>query len=167
MKRFREAKPEDIRQIQKVRNSVKENTLSDPSLVTDQDCNNFLFSRGKGWVCEIDGKIVGFAIADLKANNIWALFLHPDYEKQGIGKKLHDDMLDWYFSMTSQTVWLSTSPDTRAEAFYRKCGWKETGLFGKGEIKFEMTAEKWKKSKEEPFSSKLIRYLVDIFLNSR
>ncbi|MDQ7961069.1 hypothetical protein [Flavobacterium lindanitolerans] len=69
--------------------------------------------------------------------------------------------------MTNQTVWLSTSPDTRAEAFYRKCGWKETGLFGKGEIKFEMTAEKWKKSKEEPFSSKLIRYLVDIFLNSR
>ena len=167
MKEFREAKLEDIPQIQKVRNSVKENTLSDPGLVTDQDCEDFLFSRGKGWVCEIDGKIVGFAIADLKDNNIWALFLHPDYEKQGIGKNLHDDMLDWYFSITSQTVWLSTAPDTRAEAFYRKRGWKKTGLYGKGEIKFEMTAEKWKKSKEEPFSSKLIRYLVDIFIFSR
>lgn len=145
MKQFREARREDIAQIQQVRNSVKENMLSDPNLVTDEDCEDFLFSRGKGWVCEIDDKIVGFAVADLKDHNIWALFLHPNYEKQGIGKKLHDDMLDWYFSQTSQKVWLSTAPGTRAEAFYRKRGWKETGLYGKGEIKFEMTAEKWKK----------------------
>lgn len=35
---IREAKIEDIAQIQIVRNSVKENTLSDPNLVTDKDC---------------------------------------------------------------------------------------------------------------------------------
>jgi hypothetical protein len=35
---IREARVEDITQIQRVRNSVKENTLSDPNLVTDQDC---------------------------------------------------------------------------------------------------------------------------------
>jgi len=75
---FREAKIDDIKQIQIVRNSVKENTLSNPDLITDQDCEEFLFQRGKGWVCEIDDKIVGFAIADLKKDNIWALFLNPD-----------------------------------------------------------------------------------------
>ncbi len=51
---IREAKEEDIHQIQVVRNSVKENTLSDPSLVTDKDCEEFLFGKGKGGVCEID-----------------------------------------------------------------------------------------------------------------
>ena len=51
---FREAKIDDIKQIQIVRNSVKENTLSNPDLITDQDCEEFLFQRGKGWVCEID-----------------------------------------------------------------------------------------------------------------
>ncbi len=51
---IREAKEEDIHQIQVVRNSVKENTLSDPSLVTDKDCEEFLFGKGKCWVCEID-----------------------------------------------------------------------------------------------------------------
>ncbi len=142
---FREARLGDIQQIQVVRNSVTENTLSNPDLVTDKDCEEFLFSRGKGWVCEIDGQIVGFSIADLKDNNIWALFLHPDYEKQGIGKKLHDMMLDWYFAQTSENVWLGTSPGTRAATFYRKTGWKEIGTHGKGEIKFEMTAEDWKK----------------------
>ena len=95
---FREAKIEDILQIQIVRNVVKESMLSDPAVVTDTDCENFMFHRGKGWVCEIDNRIVGFAIADLQDDNIWALFLHPEFEGQGNGKKLHQMMLDWYFS---------------------------------------------------------------------
>lgn len=141
---IREAQLEDIPQIQKVRNSVKENTLSDPNLVTDKDCEEFLFERGKGWVYEIDYQIVGFSIVDLKEKNIWALFLDPGFEKQGIGRKLHDTMLDWYFEQTKETVWLGTAPKTRAENFYRKSGWKETGTHGKGEIKFEMTYNNWK-----------------------
>ena len=140
---FREAKIEDIGQIQIVRNSVKENTLSNPDLVTDKDCEEFLFERGKGWVCEINDQIVGFAIADLKEHNIWALFLDPKFEKQGIGKKLHDMMLDWYFSQTENKVWLGTGFNTRAEYFYRKAGWTEAGLHGTKEIKFEMTHKNW------------------------
>jgi len=142
--KIREARLEDIPQIQIVRNSVKENTLSDPNLVTDKDCEEFLFERGKGWVCEIDNQIVGFSIADIKENNIWALFLHPDFEQKGIGRQLHDTMLDWYFEQTQENVWLGTSPNTRAEKFYRKSGWKEIGTHGKGEIKFEMTYNYWK-----------------------
>ena len=142
---FREATLEDIDQIQVVRNSVKENTLSDPGLVTHKDCEEFMFERGKGWVCEIDQKIVGFAIADLKENNIWALFLDPDFEKQGIGQKLHQLMMDWYFSQTDEKVWLGTAFNTRAEQFYRKAGWTEAGTHGTKEIKFEMTKENWSK----------------------
>lgn len=140
---FREAKLEDIDQIQVVRNSVKENTLSDPGLVTNKDCEEFMFERGKGWVCEIENQIVGFAIADLKENNIWALFLNPQFEKRGIGKKLHKIMLDWYFGQTDEKVWLGTAFDTRAENFYRKAGWTEVGMHGTKEIKFEMTKENW------------------------
>ena len=143
---FREAKVTDISQIQVVRNSVKENTLSNPALVTDRDCENYLLNRGKGWVCEIEGRIVGFAIADLIDHNVWALFVQPGFDKKGIGKKLHDDMLDWFFSQTNSSIWLSTSPGTRAEQFYRKAGWKEVGTYGKGEIKFEMDALDWKNS---------------------
>ena len=140
---FREARLDDIDQIQVVRNSVKENTLSDPGLVTNKDCEEFMFERGKGWVCEIDNEIVGFAIADLKENNIWALFLDPKFEKKGIGRKLHQMMLDWYFSKTDEKVWLGTAFNTRAEQFYRKAGWSEAGMHGTKEIKFEMTKEDW------------------------
>ena len=143
---FREATPKDIPQIQIVRHSVKENTLSNPNLVTDQDCLEFLTQRGKGWVCECEGQIVGFAIADLKENNIWALFIDPKFEGKGIGSKLQHIMLDWYFSQGKTYIWLGTSPNTRAEIFYRKTGWIEKGKNGPDEIKFEMYKDHYLKN---------------------
>lgn len=137
------ATPEDIPQIQLVRNAVKENVLSNPALVTDSDCALYLNVRGKGWVCKEADKVTGFAIADLAGNNIWALFVHPDFEKKGIGSQLHQFMLNWYFTQTRTPVWLGTAPGTRAEAFYRKVGWEEDGTYGKGEIKFRMTYPNW------------------------
>ncbi|MFP7654533.1 GNAT family N-acetyltransferase [Chryseobacterium proteolyticum] len=76
--------------------------MSNPDLVTDKDCEEFLFERGKGWVCEINDQVVGFSIVDLKENNIWALFVHPDFEGLGVGQKLHHIMLDWYFQQTKK-----------------------------------------------------------------
>lgn len=140
---IREATIEDIQQIQFVRNSVSENALSNPNLVTDKDCEEYLTLKGKGWVCEIDKQIVGFSIVDLQGNNIWALFLKPEFERKGIGKQLHNVMLKWYFKQTHKNVWLGTSPNTRAENFYRKLGWTEIGNHGRDEIKFEMTYENW------------------------
>ncbi|MEY2916818.1 MAG: hypothetical protein RIS73_532, partial [Bacteroidota bacterium] len=52
----------------------------------------------------------------------------------------------WYFSQQKEMVWLSTDVNTKAEKFYRKQGWKETGLYGKTEIKFEMTKDIWQNS---------------------
>jgi len=146
---FREALKDDIPQIQLVRNSVKENVLSDPSMVTDKDCEEFLNLRGKGWVCEIDTDIIGFSIIDLKEKNVWALFVHPDYEGTGIGKRLQDIMLDWYFDQHDEKLWLGTAPGTRAEKFYRDAGWKEIGKHGKGEIKFEMSFNNWKQKNKK------------------
>lgn len=140
---FREATIEDIPQIQVVRNSVKENMLSNPALVSNEDCKIYLTQKGKGWVCEMDDCIVGFSIVDVKDKNVWALFVHPAFEAKDIGKKLHDIMINWYFDQTKETVWLSTAPNTRAEKFYRKAGWKEIGTDSKGEIKFEMQYEDW------------------------
>jgi GNAT superfamily N-acetyltransferase len=140
---FREATLRDIPQMQIVRHSVRENILSDPGLVKGNDYKKFLRKRGKGWVCESQHILLGFAIADLTGCNIWALFIRPESEKRGIGKKLHQTMLDWYFSNTREKVWLGTAPHTRAANFYRKAGWKETGLHGEREIRFEMTWEEW------------------------
>lgn len=150
---FREAYTADIKAIQVVRHAVKENILSNPGLVTDEDCKEYLQQRGKGWVCEMENSIVGFAIADLKERSIWALFVHPDYEHKGIGSKLQSIMLDWYFLQGPDSVWLVTAPKTRAEAFYAKSGWIGKGIVHKGEVKFEMSKEQWKTIRQEKKSS--------------
>ena len=140
---FRQAIPEDIPQIQIVRNSVKENQLSNPNLIPDDLVEEFITKRGKGFVCEIDDIIVGFSIVDFVENNVWALFLLPDFEGKRIGKKLHQLMLDEYFSKTKETIWLSTEANSRAEIIYKKQGWKNAGFHG-NEVKFEMSFEDWK-----------------------
>src|SRR5689334_24812202 len=62
---FRVAELSDIKQIQGVRHLVKENTLSNPDLVPDKDVAYYISEKGKGWVCELNGQIVGFSIIDL------------------------------------------------------------------------------------------------------
>ncbi|WP_210518088.1 GNAT family N-acetyltransferase [Hymenobacter terricola] len=141
--RYREALLDDIPQLMEIRFSVTENVLSNPDLVTAAACAEYLTRRGKGWVCETaDGWLLGFAIADVVGHNIWALFVRPGYEGRGIGRQLQQLMLDWYFRQTAETVWLGTGPGTRAEAFYRHTGWRETGQHGR-EVKFELKCEEW------------------------
>ncbi|MBK6827800.1 MAG: GNAT family N-acetyltransferase [Chitinophagaceae bacterium] len=140
---IRQAHVKDIPQIQIVRNAVKENTLSDPGLVPDADVEDYILRRGRGWVWEEAGRIIGFSIVSVSDQNVWALFVEPGQDKKGIGRALHDEMMDWYFQQSDQPIWLSTSPGTRAEGFYRKAGWQETGLYGKGEIRFEMSRDQW------------------------
>ena len=140
---FREAQLTDIPQMSAIRLAVKENVLSNPALVTQKDYEEYLTLRGKGWVCEIDGCVVGFAIGDLVKNNVWALFIHPDHEGKGIGKTLLSLLLTWYFAQTNETIWLSTAPNSRAAAFYRRFGWTETGITQTGEIRFALNVEQW------------------------
>ena len=143
-KYIREAGVADIPELFSVRMSVKENILNNTDLVTDDICAEYLTRRGKGWVYEIDGLIVGFAIADLEDNSVWALFVRPEHEGKGIGRALHDHMMDWYFSQTNTTAWLTTANNTRAEKFYKKAGWQKMGTQNR-EIRFEISAEHWKK----------------------
>ncbi len=140
---YREATLDDIAQIQVVRNAVKENRLSNPGLVKNEDCARQLQVIGKGWVGEIDGLVAGFSILDISAKNIWALFVLPDFEKQGIGSHLHNIMVNWYYDRYVGPLWLSTAPGTRAEQFYIYKGWVKGGTTLKGETRFTLTKIEW------------------------
>lgn len=123
--------------------SVRENRLNDTSHIQPDDYRTMLTQRGQGWVAEIDGRIAGFAVADRERSNVWALFVHPDFEGRGVGRRLHDVMLGWFFEAGAAAVWLGTSPDTRAEVFYRSAGWRMVGREANGELRFEMSRDAW------------------------
>ena len=74
---LRRATVADIEGMHKVRMSVNENRLSDPARIGAEDYRALLEGAGRGWVFEIEGAIVGFAIGDHDQRNIWTLFVAP------------------------------------------------------------------------------------------
>ena len=134
----------DLDPISEVRLAVRENVLSDPGAITQADYVAMLEpGRGACWVAERAGEILGFSWADFAERNVWALFVRPGQERRGIGRALHDAMMDAFFVRSDATVWLGTMPATRAVGFYRAAGWIENGLLRNGEIRFEMAAQRW------------------------
>lgn len=119
-----------------VRLAVVENRL-ESLVLTDEDYIAAIESPGRGWVVEDGGAIVGFAIGNSISGNIWALFVSPGHEGRGLGRRLHDAMLDWLWAEGCQRLWLTTASGTRAERFYVLAGWRAAGSAGKGEILFE------------------------------
>ncbi|MBL7950394.1 MAG: GNAT family N-acetyltransferase [Flavobacteriales bacterium] len=121
-----------------IRLAVRENRLSDPSVVTEQDYHDFLARDTMSWVCELDGELAGFVMADVEKRNLWALFVAPEHEAKGVGRALHDTMLSAYWKRCD-VLRLTTAPETRAARFYRKAGYTEQGLTSNGkELIFEL-----------------------------
>ncbi len=139
---IRVANEADIPEMHRIRLAVRENRLADPDAVQPHHYRPLLGAEGRGWVAEVDGGIAGFAVADLARGNVWALFVDPDFEGRGIGRRLHDAMMEWLFASGAERVWLSTDPGTRAEAFYRAAGWHPAGEH-RGETRYEMSREQW------------------------
>ena len=153
---IREASPDDIENLQAIRNAVIENALSDPGRIPREEYEDYLTTKGKGWLCEINNEVVGFAIVSVEEKNVWALFIKKEFEGRHIGSRLHDIMINWYFNQTKESIWLSTAPGTRAEKLYRHKGWTERGMMNNNkEIRFEMSFENHvQKSKSEIRNSK-------------
>lgn len=121
-----------------IRLRVRENQLSDPSVVTEQDYHDFLARDTMSWVCEMDGEITGFVMVDVERRNLWALFVAPEHEGRGIGRSLHETMCSAYFARMD-ILRLTTEPASRAERFYRRAGYTERGLASNGkELIFEL-----------------------------
>lgn len=125
---FRRATTADIPEMMEIRLAVKENTLSDPSIITYQMCEDYLDPLGRGWCCEVDGKILGFSYAAKADASIWALFVRPEYEGQGVGAPLLKLATEWLFSLGNAQVKLGTAANTRADRFYLAQGWQRGSM---------------------------------------
>jgi GNAT superfamily N-acetyltransferase len=133
---LRPARPEDWDAVMELRLSVTENRLSDPSRVTREIYEDYILRRGRGWVAEADGAILGFCIAALDGE-VWALFVRPGCEGRGVGQALMRACVDWLTAQGVGEAVLETGAGTRAEAFYRRFGWIEAGR-GRADVTFKL-----------------------------
>ncbi|WP_230404635.1 MULTISPECIES: GNAT family N-acetyltransferase [Undibacterium] len=133
---YRLAIDADIPAMSVIRRSVRENILRDPSKVTIEMYHDYLHHAGRAWVCEYQGKIIGFSYAALADHSIWALFVSPEHEGLGAGKRLLKFACEWLFSQGAKQVQLSTAAGTRADRFYANQGWNRSELPDSRDVKF-------------------------------
>ena len=133
---IRPAAQEDVPAMHRLRLSVRANRLADAAKVTER-CYLPYVDAGAAWVAERNGEILGFAALDAGRASLWALFVAPEAEGEGVGGALHRRVICQAAKSGIARLSLTTSPGTRAEAFYRKRGWIAAGATADGEVGLE------------------------------
>jgi len=135
---FRELTVADVPAMFLIRAAAKENPM--PLIsglkflgITVAGESQKLQTTHQGFVCEDDGVIIGFVIGDGSTGELWVLSVWPEYEGQGVGRKLMTLAQEWLFAKGWEKLWLTTGiKPSRALTLYQKLGWKIVGTLPHG-----------------------------------
>jgi len=95
--------------------------------ITHDSVNGLIQSTHRGWLCEVQGRVIGFAMGNRETAEMWVIAVLDEYENRGIGRALLSRVEDWLFRQGHPEIWLTTDTDEafRAVGFYRHCGWRD------------------------------------------
>ena len=128
---IREIRTDDIPSLFEVRIATWHNDRGREELsamgITHESVQRLLAESHRGWLCEVDSRVIGFAIGDKSNGEMWVIAVLKQYEGRGIGRRLLSLVESWLFSEGWNEIWLTTDPDEtfRAVGFYRSCGWAD------------------------------------------
>jgi len=131
---FRDMTARDVPATFAVRTATKENPFSRDALarhgITEASVRLMLKEAHRGWVCEVGGELVGFAMGDGRTGELWVIAVLPGHEGKGIGAQLLKRVEDWLWSLGWAELWLWTSPDPtlRAYQLYLRHGWAKAEM---------------------------------------
>ena len=140
---LREMTTSDIPDVFALRVSTVENDVTMQQLEEDYELTPDSLAvamqlSAKGWVCESEGKTVGFAMGDSDNGELTVIAVLKEFERHGIGERLLMQVQEWLFQSGFDEIWLVTTPDPnfRAYGFYLSQGWMATGEIIEEEEKF-------------------------------
>jgi GNAT superfamily N-acetyltransferase len=129
--KIREIQVADIPALFAVRVVTHENRMTLEELaavgVTPESVRRRLESSFRGWLCEVDDRIVGFAMGDGSTGEMEVIAVLPEFIGRGIGSALLRRVEDWLFAQGCAQLWLTTDvdPSLKAYGFYRQHGWTD------------------------------------------
>lgn len=140
---IRLATVEDVAAIFRVRTSVTENVLTLQQLadlgVTPATLASIIGSDPCVWVAQAQGEVVGFAMIERDTACLFAAFVLPQHENQGIGRDLVA-VCEQALLREHARAWLETDGSSRAAGFYRHLGWSHCADLDHGDVRLE----KWR-----------------------
>ena len=131
---FRQIVETDVRELIAVRAATRENALSREQLeemgITEASVSEMMQRTHRGWLCEAEGRIVGFAMGNGETGEMWVIAVLPEFWGRGIGGRLIASVENWLWSRGHDEAWLTTDKDTslRAYGFYLRQGWSDSKL---------------------------------------
>lgn len=131
---FRVAVPNDVEACIAIRGLTRENAISASELAA-RGITLETWSRDietgtlPGYVCTMQGHIVGYCFGQYETGEVVVLALLPDHESQGLGRALLRTVVEDFRARGFKRVFLecSTDPSARSFGFYRHLGWRPTG----------------------------------------
>ena len=82
----------DISKTFRVCTATDENRLTSAQLtalgITESSVSEKLLGSYKGWLCEEQGSVVGFAMGDRSSGEMWVIAVLPTHIRRGIGGRL-------------------------------------------------------------------------------
>ena len=132
---LRKARRSDLRRCFAIRESASENRLHDP-LERFLEIGCASVDSGSCWVWEEAGRVEGFAAYDPQSATIEVLYVHSDAQGHGIGGALLQQCCADLKALGFGRAFLSTTPGTRAQSFYRRRGWEAFAIDRAGDLRF-------------------------------
>jgi ribosomal protein S18 acetylase RimI-like enzyme len=129
---FRRMARQDIKEVFAVRDGARDNPFTVGALaaagITPGALSESLGKAQDGWLCHSEGRVVGFAMSNLKSGEMWVIAVRPGYERRGIARELLRLAEESLWAAGHDSIWLRTNPDRGARAFrlYKNSGWTET-----------------------------------------
>jgi GNAT superfamily N-acetyltransferase len=126
---LRAIEPQDAAALIELRGRTRENAISAAALaqmgITPESLGAKLRGTHRGWLCEEDGRLAGFAMGDSSSGELWVIAVAPEFEGRGIGSRLLAFVEQWLWSCGWDALWLWTDVEEsrRAFAFYLHHGW--------------------------------------------
>jgi GNAT superfamily N-acetyltransferase len=135
---IRDARPEDTRAMEDLTVAAWQTAYTgiiDPAFIATRKTNNYagkfqtMLERGedKVLVAELDGQVVGYAAGAPLSSGGYdcetkGLYVHPEYQGQGFGRKLLQTMMDHFRLCGCQRMIVWTFLGVKNNGFYRAMG---------------------------------------------
>lgn len=140
---IRRAAKADATEIMDVRLSVTENALAPNRMkelgIHAESIAEMLGESHCAHCAVLEGRVVGFSMGDLAAGSVFALFIRPEHEGRGLGKKLLEATVRDLWRQGHGRLRLTTEPGTRAYEFYTRQGWRHMSFTEEGEAELVLT----------------------------
>jgi len=139
---IRVATPDDIDTLFAIRTSVVQNHLSREQMtalgITPQGLADSIRAAPCVWIAEVEGQPAAFSMVDWAAGEVFAMFVLPGYEGQGLGRRLMAVAEAALFEQHERLFLITDGRDEiRANGFYQRLGWSMVDRLEGDDVRYE------------------------------